>query len=101
MSKSDDTEFKQFHQEIEKRTKDMEELCKKTKGVTHMEDPLQILFDELAEHELSWDEKVLVTAGVSDPMAILDLAEWLANHRGCSKQEMIAEGNRLIKKYQL
>lgn len=65
------------------------------------EDPMQILFDELAEHGLSWDDQVLVTAGISDPMAILDFAEWLANHRGVSMQEMIAEGNRLIKEYQL
>ena len=65
------------------------------------EDPMQILFDELAEHGLSWDDQVLVAAGISEPMAILDFAEWLANHRDVTKQEMIAEGNRLIKKYQL
>jgi hypothetical protein len=65
------------------------------------EDPMQILFDELAEHGLSWDDQVLVTAGISDPMAILDFAEWLADHRDATKQEMIAEGNRLIKKYQI
>ena len=65
------------------------------------EDPLQILFDELSQHGLSWDDQILVAAGVSDPMAILDFAEWLADHRDATKQEMIAEGNRLIKKYQI
>jgi len=65
------------------------------------EDPLQILFDELSQHGLSWADQVLVAAGVSDPMAILDFAEWLANHRDATKQEMMAEGNRLIKKYQI
>lgn len=66
-----------------------------------MEEPLQILFDELATHGLTWDQMVLVASGVSNPMAILDLAEWLASHRKATLQEMIAEGNRLIKKYQL
>ena len=65
-----------------------------------MEEPLQILFDELAEHELDWDKMVLVAAGVSDPMAILDLAEWLALHRKATWQEMMKEKVRLIKKYQ-
>ena len=66
-----------------------------------MEEPLQILFDELAEHGLNWDERIQVAAGVENPMAILDLAEWLAYHRNATMEEMIAEGNRLIIQYQL
>ena len=42
-----------------------------------------------------------MAAGVGDPMAILDFAEWLADHRDATKQEIIAAGNRLIKKYQM
>lgn len=72
-----------------------------TEGVIILEEPLQILFDELAEHGLNWNKRVLVAAGVSEPMAILDLAEWLAHHRKATWQEMMREKVRLIEKYQL
>lgn len=69
-------------------------------GVKIMEEPLQILFDELAEHGLNWDEMAQVAAGINHPMAILDLAEWLALHRPAAMDQIIAKGNQLIKKYQ-
>ena len=66
-----------------------------------MENPLQILRDALELHGLEWDEIVQVMAGISHPMAILDMADWVADHPKATKQELIAEGNRLIKKHQL
>ena len=65
-----------------------------------MEEPLQILFDELAAHDLNWDQRVLVAAGVSHPIAILDLAEWLALHRKATWQEIMRIKIQLIEKYQ-
>ena len=66
-----------------------------------MEEPLQILFDELAEHDLDWDQQILVSAGVCHPMAILDLAEWLALHRKATWKEIMKEKVLLMEKYQV
>ena len=65
-----------------------------------MEEPRQILRDALELHGLSWDEIVMVMAGIEHPMAILDMADWVADHPDATKQELIAQGNRLIKQYQ-
>ena len=40
-----------------------------------MENPLQILRDALELIGLEWEEIVLVMAGISHPMAILDMAD--------------------------
>lgn len=64
-----------------------------------MDNPMQILRDALEMRGLEWNELVLVMAGVSHPEAQLDLAEWVAEHPQATKQDMIAEGNRLIKQY--
>lgn len=66
-----------------------------------MENPLQILRDALEMVGLEWDEIVEVMAGISHPMAILDMADWVADNPNATKQEMIAEGNRLIRQYHL
>ena len=66
-----------------------------------MENPLQILRDALEMHGLEWDEIVLVMAGIEHPMAILDMADWVADHPKATKQELIAQGNRLIEQYLL
>ena len=66
-----------------------------------MENPLQILRDALEMHGLEWDEIVLVMAGIEDPMAILDMADWVADHPKATVQEMITQGNLLIEKYLL
>ena len=66
-----------------------------------MEEPLQILRDALEMHGLELDEIILVAAGIEHPMAILDMADWVADHPKATMQELIAEGNRLIEKYLL
>ena len=66
-----------------------------------MENPLRILRDALEMRGMEWDDILLVMAGIEHPMAILDMADWVADNPKATKQEMIAEGNRLIKKYQL
>lgn len=65
-----------------------------------MEDPRQILRDALEMHGLVWDEIVMVMAGIEHPMAILDMADWVVDHPTATMQELIAQGNRLIKQYQ-
>ena len=65
------------------------------------EDILQILFDELATHDLSWEDRAMVAAGVSHPMAILDLAEWLALHKEATLEEMLEVSTGLVLQYQM
>ena len=62
-----------------------------------MEDPLQILCDELASQEKNWDEIQRLAGSLEDPADQLDLAEWLANNRGVSDREIIAEKHRLMR----
>lgn len=69
--------------------------------ITENDHPMQILRDALELHGLEFDDIIMVMAGVSDPMGQLDLAEWVADHPEATVQEMIAEGNRLIVKYEL
>jgi hypothetical protein len=66
-----------------------------------MENPLQILRDALELIGLKWDDIVLVMAGIEHPMAILDMADWVADHPKATWQEMMGEETRLIKQYQL
>lgn len=62
------------------------------------EDPLQILADELAEHGLNRTQQVEMVAGVEDPIDQLDFAEWLAYHRDASREEMLKEKHRIMRK---
>ena len=66
-----------------------------------MEDPMQILVDALKMREMKWKDILLVTAGICHPMAILDMADGVVKYPKATKQEMFAEGNRLIRRYQL
>lgn len=66
-----------------------------------MEEPLQILRDALEMHGLELDKIVLVAAGIEHPMAILDMAEWVADHPKATWQELMKEKVRLIEKYLL
>ena len=66
-----------------------------------MENPLQILRDALEIIGLKWDDIVMVMAGISHPMAILDMADWVADHPEATRQELMEEKVRLIKKYQM
>lgn len=68
---------------------------------TTMENPLQILRDALELIGLEWEEIVLVMAGISHPMAILDMADWVADHPKATLEELEEEGTLLIEKYQL
>ena len=63
-----------------------------------MEDPLEILFDELYAQGKTWDEAVEIAAGVEDPEDQLDLTEWLIFHRGASRREMLTEKHRLMRR---
>ena len=62
-----------------------------------MEYPLQILCDELASQGKSWDEIQRLAGSLENPLDQLDLAEWLANNRGVSDREIIAEKHRLMR----
>ena len=62
-----------------------------------MDEPLQILCDELASQGKTRREIVLITAALEDPEDQLDMAEWLALHRGASRREIITEKHRLIR----
>ena len=66
-----------------------------------MENPLQILRDALELIGLEWDRIILVMAGISHPMAILDMADWVAEHPKAAWQELMKEKVRLIEKYQM
>ncbi len=63
-----------------------------------MDEPLQILFDELSAQGKTWEEASEITAGLEHLMDQLDMAEWLALHRGASRREMLTEKHRLMKK---
>ena len=69
--------------------------------VNLMENPLQILRDALELCGWEFDDIVLIMAGIEHPMAILDMAEYVADHPNATKQELITKGNLLIKKYML
>ena len=64
-----------------------------------MEEPIQILVDALAACGWEWDKIVLITAGISHPLGILDMAEWVAYHPKATWQELMKEKVRLIEKY--
>ena len=64
-----------------------------------MEEPIQILVDALSMCGWEWDEIVLITAGISHPMGILDMADYVADHPTATWQELMKEKVRLIKKY--
>ena len=49
--------------------------------------------------EMKWKDILLVTAGISHPMAILDMADWLADHPNATLQKTMKEKVRLIEKY--
>ena len=66
-----------------------------------MEEPLQILRDALELAGLELDEIILVAAGISHPMAILDMADWVVDHPKATWQELMKEKVRLIEKYLL
>ena len=66
-----------------------------------MENPLQILRDALELSGWEWDDIILIAAGIEHPMAILDMADWVVDHPNATKQELIAQGNRLIEKYMI
>ena len=66
-----------------------------------MENPLQILRDALELIGMDWDRILLVMAGISHPMAALDMADWVADHPEATWQELMKEKTRLIKKYLL
>lgn len=66
-----------------------------------MENPLQILIDALELIGLPLDKIILVTAGIDHPMAILDMAEWVADHPKATWSEIMKEKTRLIRKYML
>ena len=61
-----------------------------------MDEPLQILIDELQAQGKTWEETVEIIAGVENPWDQLDLADWLADHREVSQKEMVAESCRII-----
>ena len=71
------------------------------KGVCSMEEPMQILVDALQLREMKWKDILLVTAGIDHPMAILDMAEWVADHPKATWSEIMKEKTRLIRKYML
>jgi hypothetical protein len=62
-----------------------------------VDEPLQILFDELKAQGKTWEQASEITAGLENPWAQLDMAEWLARNRGASRQEILAEKHRLMK----
>ena len=62
-----------------------------------MDDPLQILIDELASQGKTWDEIMELIAGLENPWNQLDYAEWLALHRGADRREILAEKHRLMR----
>ena len=66
-----------------------------------MENPLQILRDALEMVGLELDDIILVAAGIDHPMAILDMAEWVADHPKATWSEIMKEKTRLIRKYML
>lgn len=65
------------------------------------ENPMQILVDALYSRGMEWREIMLVTAGICHPLGQLDMAEWVVHNPDATWQEMISEGNCLIKKYEL
>ena len=69
--------------------------------VKSMENPLQILRDALELSGWEFDDIVLIMGGIEHPMAILDMADWVVDHPKATKQELIAQGSRLIEHYQL
>ena len=66
-----------------------------------MENPLQILRDALELSGWELDDIIMIAAGIEHPMAILDMADWVVDHPNATKQELIAQGNRLIEKYMI
>lgn len=66
-----------------------------------MENPLQILRDALELRGLTFDEIILVAAGLEHPLAILDMTDWVVDHPEATWQELINESTRLIEKYLL
>ena len=66
-----------------------------------MENPLQILRDALEIIGLDWEEIVLVMAGISHPMAILDMAEWVADHPEATLEDLMEIGTVLVEQYQM
>lgn len=61
------------------------------------DEPLQILCDELASQGKTWDEIKKLACSLPGPEEQLDLAEWLARHRGASNQEITEEKHRIIR----
>ena len=66
-----------------------------------MENPLQILRDALEIIGLDWEEMLLVMAGISHPMAILDMAEWVAEHPEATLEDLMEIGTTLVEQYQV
>ena len=66
-----------------------------------MDNPTLILVDALTAKGLSWDDIVLVSAGISYPEVSLDMAEWIIAHPEATWQEMMQEKTRVYKKYQI
>ena len=64
-----------------------------------MEEPLQILRDALELYGLELDDIILIAAGLEHPMAILDMADYVADHPNVTWHELMKEKTRLIKKY--
>ncbi len=64
------------------------------------DEPLQILCDELASQGKTWDEIKKLACSLPGPEEQLDLAEWLARHRGASNQEITEEKHRIIRSCQ-
>ena len=66
-----------------------------------MEEPSQILVDALSMCGWEWDEIILITAGISHPMGILDMAEYVADHPNATWKDLMQEKTRLIYEYLL
>ena len=67
--------------------------------VKPMENPLQILRDALELSGWELDDIIMIAAGISHPMAALDMADWVADHPEATWQELMHEKVRLIEKY--
>lgn len=68
---------------------------------TKMENPLHILRDAFLMQGLTIDEMLPLVSGLTQPTAILDMAEWVVEHPKASRKEIIHEKIRLIKQYEL
>ena len=66
-----------------------------------MEEPLQILRDALELHGLPLEKIILVAAGLEQPEAILDMADWIADNPKAKWAAIMREKVRLIEMYEL